>query len=287
MNEQFVLVKGHSIRVLMERSPASSGWLLLWPGLGATAEEFLRLLREGPHHGWNVVAIDAPGHGRSDRWDTWNHEDVVSVWDGVLEFLGSPVDVVVGGHSAGAYFAVTWATRRPGCRGLVLLEGGYGKPFPDGYDLDAVFHQNVAYLDARRFPTWDNFLGTEREAALHWDADAEAMLRAQMVECAGEVRPRIAAVTATMVMTNLADYRIDSLPLISSPTLVAVATLPPEMVAGREEAVSAFRERVPNLAVVYVPKAGHDLLIDNPAATAEAMWAFLSHVCPRAERSQG
>ncbi|MDA8205669.1 MAG: alpha/beta fold hydrolase [Thermaerobacter sp.] len=287
MNEQFVRVEGHAIRILTATRPGSSLWLLLWSGLGGTAEGFLRLLREDPEHGWNVAAIDAPGHGRSDLWDTLSNEDVVSVWDGVLQFLGSPVDVVVGGHSAGAYFAVTWATRRPTCRGLVLLEGGYMNPFPDGTDLDAVFQQNAAYLDTRRFQTWEDFVAAERAVALQWDADADVMLRAQMVEVAGEIRPRILAATANQVTANLADYRVAALPLLSLPTLVVVATLPPEMAAGRAEGVSAFRERVPDLEVVNVPKAGHDLLIDNPTAISEAAWAFLSHVHPRAEPSHG
>jgi pimeloyl-ACP methyl ester carboxylesterase len=247
--------------------------------LGGAAEEFLRLLREGAEHGWNVAAIDAPCHGRSD---TWSHEDVVSVWDGVHQLLGAPVDFVVGGHSAGAYFAVTWAMGRRTCRGMVLLEGGYMNPFPDGTDMDATFRQNAAYLDTRRFPTWEDFLAAERASAPQWDEDAEVMLQAQMVELDGEVRPRILAGTANQAMANLAGYRVGALPLISFPTLVAVATLPPEMADRRAEAVSAFRECVPNLEVVNVPKAGHDLLIDNPMAISEAVWTFLSHVHPRA-----
>lgn len=281
MNEQFVQVEGHLVRVLTEPSPGSSLWLLLWPGLGGAAEEFSRLLREGPEHGWNVAAIDAPGHGRSDPWDTWNDDDVVAVWDGVFKFLGSPVDTVVGGHSAGAYFAVIWATRRPACRGLVLLEGGYMTPFPKGTDMNAVYQQNASYLDSRRFPSWEDFLAAERESALQWDEDAEVMLRAQMVELNGEVLPRIRATTANQVMSNLGEYRVDDLPVISCPVLVGVATLPPDMADFREAAVSSFRERVPNMEVVKVRQAGHDLLIDNPAATSEAVWAFLhGHMHP-------
>lgn len=284
MNEQFVLVEGHSVRVLTSSSPESALWLLLWPGLGGTAEQFLRLLREGPEHGWNVASIDAPGHGQSDMWDTWSNDAMVSVWDGVLQFLESPIDVVVGGHSAGAYSAVMWAARRAACRGLILLEGGYLNPFPEGTDIEAVFQQNASYLDSRRFPSWGDFLAAEREVAVQWDEDAEAMLRAQMVEVDGELRPRILAVTATKAMSNLAEYRVQDLPVISCSALVGVATLPPDMAAPRAEAIAAFRERVPNLDVVHVPQAGHDLLIDNPAAISEAVWAFLS-VSTREERT--
>lgn len=43
----------------------------------------------------------------------------------------------------------------------------------------------------------------------------------------------------------------------------------------RAAEVSSFGAPVPALDVVRVPKAGHDLLIDNPFAISEAVWAFL------------
>lgn len=277
MTEQFVRVEGYQIRILANRCPGSSSWMVLWPGLGGAAEEFIRLLREAPEHGWNVAAFDAPGHGRSDPWNAWSGASVMSAWDGVLQFLGSPCHVVAGGHSAGAYFAVTWATHRPHCGGLVLWEGGYLDPFPEGTDMDAVHQQNASYLQSRRFLSWEEFLAAERGSAARWDGDAELMLRAQMVERDGAIRPRIGVRTANQVTSRLADYRVNTLPVIRCPVLLAVATLPSDLAAIREDAISALRRRVPALDVVYVPKAGHDLLIDNPEAVSTAVWAFLAH----------
>ncbi len=63
MAEQFLTVEGRRLRVVTETHDLRSPWLVLWPGLGGTAEEFRRVLREGPHHGYNVAALDPPGHG--------------------------------------------------------------------------------------------------------------------------------------------------------------------------------------------------------------------------------
>ena len=274
MNETFIRVKGHLVRMLTASGDGVSRWLVLWPGLGGSSEEFVRLLREGPERGWNVAALDAPGHGRSDPWDAFTLPDMLAIWDAALEYL-SPSAVVLGGHSAGAYFAAIWAAqRRP--RALVLLEGAYSDPFPNGVDMEAVYRQNAAYLDARRFSSWQEFFQAERADSAHWDDDAELMLRAQMVESDGKIRPRISAATADRMMTLLAAYHVRDLPVIPCPVLLAVATPPSSQSDVRERAVANFSGRVPNLHPVWVPNAGHDLFIDNPDAVSDAVWEFLS-----------
>ena len=276
MHEQFIRVKGRSLRILTARHSEVAPWLVLWPGLGGAAEEFLRVLREGPEHGWNVAALDPPGHGRSEAWDTWSGDAVLSVWDGVLEAVGVSTDVVLGGHSAGAYDAILWASCRSSCGGLVLLEGGYMDPFAEPIDIKEIHQQNRSYLESRRFSSWDDFFAAEEESALRWDHDAEAMLRAQMIEANGEVYPRIEVKTANQVMDTLAQYHGDSLPIIPCRVLVAVATLPEAMAEVREASVAHLRTRIPQVEVVRIDQAGHDLLIDNPEAVSAALWTFLS-----------
>lgn len=281
--EKWVQVAGHPaspVRVTAADAGASD-WLVLWPGLGGTAEEFRRLLREGPDRGWSVAALDPPGHGQSGAWDRWTSGDPDAVWDAVLVALGAPADSVLGGHSAGAYFALEYAQHHP-TRGLILLDGGYLDPLPDGADLDALYTQNQEYLASRRFPSWEGFIATERAQARHWDSDADAMLRSQMAEVSRKVVPRISAATATQVMARLAPYRVSELAPVLCPALVAVATEPADLCPRREDALAHFRRIVGGAEAVRIPQAGHDLLLDNPQAVAGAVWAFLSAHLPRA-----
>lgn len=80
-------------------------------------------------------------------------------------------------HSAGAYYAVNWVLQNPKCGGLVLLEGGYLDPVPDGTDIHALARQ---YLESKTFLSWETFL--KPSAARRWDNDVEVRLRSQMIE---------------------------------------------------------------------------------------------------------
>lgn len=278
IEERAIVANNHDVRLLTSSGARRSRWLVLWPGLGATAEEFQRLLREGAENDWGVAAVDPPGHGRSPAWEQWDDSSPLAIWDGVYAALGQPTTLVVGGHSAGAYFAVMWAVHRTNCAGLVLLEGGYQDPIPVGRDMAELYRQNAAYLESRRYSSWSRYWQAERSAAVHWDADAEAMLTAQMVESQGVVQPRLTVKTANQVMQVLARYSVDRLPLMAVPALAAVATCPQDIHEHRIQGVAALRRRVPSLETVYISGAGHDLLIDNPSAVSHAVWSFLSPI---------
>lgn len=99
-----------------------------------------------------------------------------------------------------------------------------------------------------------------------------------MVECHGEIVPRISVHTANAVMSALAGYRVQQIAQIGCPTLLAMATLPNEMAAQRREGAQRLRDKVPGLEVVEVPDAGHDLLLDNPSAVSQRLWEFLSRL---------
>lgn len=176
MGEQFLNIEGRRLRVLTATHDLGSPWLVLWPGLGGTAEEFHRFLREGPGYGYNVAALDPPGHGRSDAWENWNDRTALTVWDAVLEELAPTSALILGGHSAGAYFAVNFALQNPLCGGLVLLEGGCLDPVPDGTDMQDLGRKNQEYLESQRFSSWEAFWHAERSAVRRWDNDAEVML---------------------------------------------------------------------------------------------------------------
>lgn len=273
-----IMVDGHRLRLMVTEHPGLP-WLMLWPGLGGTAEEFLRLHREGPTFGWNVASIDPPGHGLSEDWDTWNSESALLVWDAVIGNLSPGIRPVIGGHSAGAFAALTWAARHLGeWAGLVLLDGGYSDPLPAGTDPRAALEANQAYLRSRRFGSWAEFLAEERQSARSWDDDIATMLRATMTSEGGVITPRISLTTANQVVEGLAQYHVDQLPILHGSALLLLATEPPEMDADRRQGVATLKRHLPGLEVVPVPGAGHDLMVDNPVVANAAVWRFLKRL---------
>ena len=275
MVERFLSIRERSIRILATDAPALP-WLILWPGLGEAAEEFSRLLREGPSQGWNVAAIDPPGHGQSGAWDSWDESSALTVWERVIETLTPATPPVLGGHSVGACWAIRMAAARPASvRAVVLLDGGYLDPLPADHDLARLHAQHVEYLHSQVYDSWERYLDAERSAAGSWDADTELMLRANMREQDGKILPRISVEIADQMAAALVAYRVDSLPPLTLPMLLAVATLPEELAEQREQGIRSLRSRAPNLQVTPIEHASHDLLVDNPAEVTRAVWAFL------------
>jgi pimeloyl-ACP methyl ester carboxylesterase len=282
MREIFIRAgSGTQLRILTSESARQHRWVLLWPGLGATAEEFLRLLREAPREGWNVAAFDPPGHGHSDWWGTWSDAAPLSVWDMVWDAVGRPERPVVGGHSAGAYFGVQWALGRPDrCGGLLLLEGGYMDPGEGGSTVEDAQRDAEHYHQTFRFPSWEVYERAQRAEAGSWDDDIAAMLRALVVADEGALRLAVSVEAVKALAGTLANYRVGNLPTLACPALLATATQPGEMAAMRHRAKDQLKARIRRLEWVEISGAGHDLMIDRPAAVAEAVWAFLRSLDP-------
>jgi pimeloyl-ACP methyl ester carboxylesterase len=80
------------------------------------------------HHGFNAVAIDLPGHGRSDGPVRPTIEDVADSVSGVIETLGVDQATIIG-HSMGALISLETACRHPSkVRQLALLGAASAMP---------------------------------------------------------------------------------------------------------------------------------------------------------------
>ena len=79
-------------------------------------------------HDFNVVALDLPGHGRSDG-PAFSDVDVMSTWLSTLLAAVTAEEHILVGHSMGSLLAWDWAAKNPNlCRKLVLL--GTSMPMP-------------------------------------------------------------------------------------------------------------------------------------------------------------
>ena len=96
--------------------------VILWPGLGMTAEEFLPLF---DHENYtSIVAIDPPGHGQSSAIKKWEKKMVAAVFQRILKDLSSTT-AIVGGHSVGAVAALSALEVLPlQVSGIILIDGG-------------------------------------------------------------------------------------------------------------------------------------------------------------------
>ena len=109
-------------------------------GAGMDHSVWLLQSRYFAHHGYSVLAVDLPGHGRSGGEALDNIPALANWTAALLDAVGAERAALVG-HSMGSLVALETAARYPGrVRALALL--GSAVPMPVGPPLLAAAEQN-------------------------------------------------------------------------------------------------------------------------------------------------
>ncbi len=97
-------------------------------------------------HGWNALAVDLPGHGRSRHLPAAGSIEAIA--DGLAELIGAERPVTLVGHSMGALAALATAARHPErVAGLCLLGAAARMPVhPDLLALAAAHDPKAVEL---------------------------------------------------------------------------------------------------------------------------------------------
>jgi pimeloyl-ACP methyl ester carboxylesterase len=242
--------------------------VLLLHGLAGHAEEWAQTAS------WltarcRVVAPDARGHGRSERYPAdVSRAAVVADAAFVLEQLGLRPAVVVG-QSLGGLTALSLAARRPDLvRGLVLVDaspsGGEGVEEAVGAIACALREWPASFesrSDAHAFFVERFGAGLAAQA---WTSGLE---RAQ-----NRWQPRFDAdVMAQTLRAAICAPSWDEWESIECPALVVRAG--DGIVA--HETVGEMTERLPGAQLVEITGAAHDLHLDRPDEWRRALTAFL------------
>jgi pimeloyl-ACP methyl ester carboxylesterase len=234
-------------------------------GTGGSSEVWRHQL-EGLADLGRIVAVDLPGHGRSDGKIPRSIAEAAAAVAGLLDTLGI-TRVVIGGHSMGGaiaqQFALSWPERLDG---LILVGTGarlrvlprlldlLARDTPEGVDL----LMSLA-------------VGTGAPAALR-----TALHRATADNSAGVVLGDLQACDAFDVMGRIATVR--------APTLV---------VCGDEDRLTPPKyarflgAQIAGTEVVVVPGAGHYVQMEKPRETTAAMRDFLVRLGHEASRAHG
>jgi pimeloyl-ACP methyl ester carboxylesterase len=221
-----------------------------------------------------VIALDARGHGRSERvpQDVSREAHVADVAFAIEQLELGPSIVI--GQSLGGVTALAVAARHPDlARALVLADAS-----PAGTDDPAAAGAIGAEV-AAALARWPAPFAT-RETAVAYFASRYAPLAAEAWADGLEQRdggwwPAFELdVMERTLATAIADSRWDEWGAIRCPTLVVRTG------AGEISADDARRmtEARPGARLVELPGAAHDLHLDQPAAWRDTLSAFLDEL---------
>jgi pimeloyl-ACP methyl ester carboxylesterase len=228
-------------------------------GAGLDHSSFGLQSRYFGYHGWNVLALDLPGHGRSDGPPIATIGGMADWVISALEKLGVEKAVLVG-HSMGALIALDAAARHPQRVEKIALVGvaypmKVTEPFLDAArrnDL-AAFGMHTIWGHAAQVP-----LGSNPNPGMWMYGDNLARLR------------RLAPGVLHNDLKACNDY-----------VLSGAVQCPVLFILGRRDvmtpprAAQALLDKLPNASVEIAELSGHGLMGEAPDATLDALVAFL------------
>jgi pimeloyl-ACP methyl ester carboxylesterase len=216
------------------------------------------------YHGWNVLAVDLPGHGRSDGPPLTS---VGAMADWLLDLLDELKieKASITGHSMGALVALECAARAPDrVQGIALIGIAYpmkvGEAFLDAARRDdhAAFDMETIWGHAAQVP-----LGGNPNPGMWMYGDTLARLR------------RLAPGVLHNDLNACNDYADGekSAAAVKCPVLFILGAR--DVMTPAKSALQ-FAKRFAGGKVQIVQVSGHSLMAEAPDATLDALAAFLT-----------
>ena len=215
------------------------------------------------YHGRNVLAVDLPGHGRSDG-PALPTIDAMADWlFAVLKAVNIAKASVVG-HSMGSLVALEFAARYPAqCERIALVAVGYpmkvAAPFLDAARKNdyAAFDMHTIWGHAAQVP-----FGANPNPGMWMYGDTLARLE------------RLAPGVLYTDLKACNDYG-------SGEAAASKVKCPALFIVGRRDvmtpprATKALQERITGAKTVEIGTSGHSLMAEAPDATLDALIAFI------------
>jgi pimeloyl-ACP methyl ester carboxylesterase len=215
------------------------------------------------HHGFNVLAVDLPGHGRS-AGPPLADVGAIADWTARLIAAAGAERAALAGHSMGALVALETAARYPNLVARMVLLNAAAK-MPVHPDLLAAANANShvavdmvslwglgapATLGGAKAPGLWMFGGTERLL----EKAAPGVLHADLSACNGYEKGMAAAAKVACATTLILGERDLMTPLAGGRSLAAL---------------------IENARTIVLPGAGHMSMIERPDEVLEALKASI------------
>jgi pimeloyl-ACP methyl ester carboxylesterase len=213
------------------------------------------------YHGWNVLAVDLPGHGRSEGPPLVSIDAMADWVSEVLKGTGIAKASIVG-HSMGSLVALEFAARHPAqAERIALIAVAFpmkvAEPFLEAARKNdyAAFDMHTIWGHAAQVP-----LGANPNPGMWMYGDTLARLR------------RLAQGVLYNDLKACNDYSAD-FSGVKCPVLLVLGKrdlmTPPR-------AAASLVEKLPNARTELVEVSGHSLMAEAPDATLDALIGFFS-----------
>lgn len=215
------------------------------------------------HHRRNAIAVDLPGHGRS-QGEALPSIAAIADWVAALvESLGTR-DVALAGHSMGALAVLECAARRPDLVGRIVLLGPAAPMTVSDALLDAARRNDHVALEL--IVGWSHapsaLLGGHPVPGLWMPGGAMRLLE--------RARPGVLAVD--LLACHAYAGAVDAAARIACPSLVILGER--DLMAPPRSA-QALIDALKDGRVVSVPDCGHAMTVEAPGRVLDAMIRFL------------
>jgi pimeloyl-ACP methyl ester carboxylesterase len=217
-------------------------------------------------HGWNVLAVDLPGHGQSEGPLCLSIEALAD-WNAAFLDAAQVKSAVVIGHSMGSLTTLELAARRPDLVAKLALVGSAVPMAVGDVLLDAAL--NDEEKARRMIVDWsyapNSHLGNNHKVPGTWLPGNSLALMRRMAK--GVLHNDLAACKAYVNgLVAAASVQCPALVLMGERDMMTA----PKATQGVIAALKLVRTET-------IPDAGHNMFSEAPDVTLAALWRFANH----------
>ena len=216
------------------------------------------------HHGYSVMAVDLPGHGRSEGTPLPSIESYADWMASLLESAGYPRANLVG-HSMGGLIALETASRHPGLVStLTMLGPAAAIPVHPALLAAAEAGDHIAY---ELMASW----GHGRRSHLGGHQTPGLWMMGSTIRLWERAGPGV--LEADLHACNVYGRGAEAATAVRCPSLLISGSLD---VMTPRRAAAPLRENLAEVREAVIEGAGHIMIVEQPDPVIDALAAFLA-----------